>query len=103
MIDPIEKRTFDWLMMVQTSLTGITTIIMTAGIPWAYMIGNKVSVIEATSVASAETMKDFRMNVNELRVTHSDGFRDHERRISGLETELAIIKQLAADARKSKQ
>ena len=87
-----ERKTFDWLMAVQTILVGVATAILTAGIPWAYYIGSEVAVIKANSFASAESMK-------ELRINSSEGFRDHEKRISGLETELAIIKQLAEGAR----
>jgi len=96
MSDPTEKKHFDWLMAVQTLLVGVTTAIMTAGIPWAYFMGSEVAVIKANSISTNESMR-------EQRVNSSDGFRDHERRISGLETELAIIKQLAEGARRAKQ
>jgi hypothetical protein len=96
MHDPTDKKSFDWLMAVQTMLVGVTTVILTAGIPWAYFMGNEVAVIKANSIATSDTMR-------ELRVNSSDGFRDHERRISGLETELAIIKQLAEGVRRAKQ
>jgi hypothetical protein len=95
MSDP-EKKHFDWLMAVQTLLVGVTTAIMTAGIPWAYFMGSEVAVIKANSISTNESMR-------EQRVNSSDGFRDHERRISGVETELAIIKQLAEGARRAKQ
>lgn len=91
-----DNKSKDWLMSVQTLLVAVTTVIMTAGIPWAYMIGNKVTAIEIQVTASADNTKDIKSSSG-IRLT------DLERRMTSLETEMTIIKQLAEGARNRAQ
>ena len=41
-------KTADRILTVQNGLLGTIASVMLAGIPWAYMIGNKVTAIEVT-------------------------------------------------------
>lgn len=51
----IESKTADRILTVQNGMLAIIVAVMLAAIPWAYMIGNKVTAIEVTLIQSVKT------------------------------------------------
>lgn len=93
-----ERKSIDWLMTIQTTLVGVATVILGAGVPWAYVVGNKIAVIESSMSAANETVK-------ELKSANTTSIREHEHRITEVEMDVRLLKQYADQmkARQAKQ
>ena len=65
-----EGKTADRILTVQNSLLALMAVIMVCGVPWAYMIGNKVTAIEVTlsqSMEQKQELASLRTRVDRLR------------------------------------
>lgn len=92
-------HTTERVLTYQNAIQTVMVAVLLSGVPWAYYIGNKVAVIEAQTTISADaSTKAAASYAAELREIKAD-LRETERRVAGLESEIAIIKQLAEGAR----
>ena len=65
--------------VLMTAMMGIVTVVIAAGIPWAYTIGNKITRIESK----------LSNGISERIERHSDSLSDMDQRVSTIEQVLA--------------
>jgi hypothetical protein len=83
----MNDKTTSIVMALQTTLIGLSTAVLLAGVPWAYVIHGRVSSIETNTQANAERSKEMASDIKSQTI-NSSRIDELGRRLDRMEAKL---------------
>jgi hypothetical protein len=83
----MSDRTTNIVMGLQTTMLGIITVVVVAGLPWAYIMQGRVSSIETNTEIYAERTKEMAADIKSQTI-NSSRIDELGRRLDRMEAKL---------------